>query len=231
MDNMMIEFMNLVMEGLSKKLTSVSLQTKEIVKLNGIKLHSITITGEQSNLSPCIYLDSYYEDYRSGKVDIAHIVDNIIAVYNRNSLENNLDTSLFTDYSKASKLLYGRLVNTEMNKELLETVPHREFQDLSLIYTVVLNLNNETGNIHITNEHMQRWGVSENDLYCQVKTNMETNKEYTIQSMAEVIQCLAGDDTDTFLPEINKDNCPMYVLTNKKQFNGAVEIINEKVLT
>ena len=39
MDNIMIEFMNLVMEGLSKKLTTVSLQTKEMVKLiqGGVK--------------------------------------------------------------------------------------------------------------------------------------------------------------------------------------------------
>ena len=139
------------------------------------------------------------------------------------------DNSIITDFNKARAELRARLVNTQKNEDILFNVPHREFLDLSIVYVLEVNAGcgELSGSICVTNEHMKLWGVDENDLYNQVKENRYSKDEGCIESMYDILCNMAKPEICEFM----SPNVPdIYVITNKKKVNGAVEIINEKAL-
>jgi len=231
MENMMIEFINMVVEEISKRLTNASIRTDEVVKINGLKLHSVTITENNNSIAPCIYLDAYYDDYKNGVLELSDIIEKILKVYHSPSRIKDFDPSFFSDYEKARLLLRGQLINTELNQDMLQTLPHREVLDLSLIYFVKVDMPQagEKGSIRVTNAHLRLWGVTEEELYKQVISNMKENDQSTITSLSQMVRQLCTWEDDS-LPELNEENCPMYVLTNHSQMNGAAEIINTNTL-
>lgn len=203
--------------------------TAEIPKTNGIIMHGLKIIKKQVNLSPCIYLESYYEKFERGEMEVDEIVEDIMKVYKENALEIKCDTSNFTDYCSVRTKLRGRLINTEKNTELLKTLPHRDFLDLSLIYSVDYPWNDgeSLGSIRVTKLHANMWGVSEMELYQQVKENMEKYDESSLETMSKILSELVGGDELIF---DNQELIPIYILTNKTRLNGAVQMINEKTL-
>lgn len=226
------EFAKAVKAMIEKKLKGVTVVANEVEKNNGLKLHGFTIQNGETNVAPCIYLDPYFEKYRLGEMDIADTVDQIVEVCEEHRPTHNLDVSLFTDFSNARDKVRGRLVNTRMNEELLEKIPHRDFLDLSLIYCVEYTCEKTEGiaSIRITNDHISMWGVSEEDLYQLVQENMKADDQSMIVSLAELVKGMMQIDDAEFEDSMDLANIPMYVLTNKYKTNGAVELINDNTL-
>lgn len=139
---------------------------------------------------------------------------------------------VFMDYGSAASHVRGRLINTEKNADILKEVPHREFLDLSLIYVVELKWDeqNAVSSIRISNDHMNYWGATEEELYRQVKRNMDEMDESSICSLTEMVMGMKGDIPEEILAAICSEYVPMYVLTNKNGVNGAVEMLNEELL-
>jgi hypothetical protein len=157
------------------------------------------------------------------------IVDMVIKIYRKYSPKTNWDTRRFTDYGKAKKNLRFRLINTEKNEELLNTVPHRNFLDLSLIYTVEFPCDNGRGiaSIPVKNEHVRMWAVDEEKMFRQVKKNMESSCESSLENMKvifdrmrDVVDVDADDDFDI----------PMYVLSNRNRNYGAINMLDKNAM-
>ena len=71
-------FKQSIVDSLKKhfgKDVTVSLHT--VIKNNDLSLDGLTIEEPSVNISPTVYLNYYYEDYRMGK-DFSKIVDEII---------------------------------------------------------------------------------------------------------------------------------------------------------
>lgn len=206
-----------------------AVDTREILKTNGIVMHGLNISKQQMNLGTCIYVDNYYEKFGRGEMEVEKIVEDIIKVYEENTLEIKCDISNFTDYTNIKTKLRGRLINTEKNKELLKMLPHREILDLSLIYSVDYPLEDSErlGSIRVTKLHTDIWKVSEGELYQQVKENMEKYDESSLKSMGQVLSELVGVDESIFE---NGEVPPIYILTNKMGLYGAVQLLDKKIL-
>ena len=137
------------------------------------------------------------------------------------------------DYSKARSKLNGRLVNTEKNSGALMELPHRNFFDLSLTYFVDVTRDGDEGcaSIQVTNAHMEHWDVTEDDLYKQFKESMEQNDRSRIQpvmdALAEMANC-PPKEIEALCG--NTGIAPMYVLSNARKLNGAVEILNKNAM-
>lgn len=226
------EFTDMVVNELKNSMVGITIKTEEVTKNNGVKLHAVSIHSKQCNMAPCVYLDDYYKEYVNGNLDLHDIVDKIISISKETALKNNFNVALITEYSNASIHLRGKLINTEMNKELLETVPHREFLDLSLVYCVCFSLEELEGkcSIQVKNEHMDIWGVTENTLYLQLIDNMKANNEVSINSMKSVLCGQLGCNEELVPLDLEQDGPQMYVFTNKRGSYGAVEILREDSL-
>lgn len=224
------EFVKIVTEKLRTLFGySYYVEAVDVPKNNGVVFHGVSIMHKEKTVSPCIYLDGYYEKYVDEDMEPDAVVEDIIKVYDENTDNVDLDISLFTDYGNARPRLRGRLINTDRNKALLENLPHREFLDLSLTYYVEIDSPDMgTGRIQVHYNHMEKWGVSEEELYQAVTENMESTDVGTIQNMMQMIMQMAGLEE---VPEgLKTEECSMYVLSNKQRLNGAVQMLSKRML-
>lgn len=181
--------------------------------------------------TPIIYIENMYEAYKgtgSGEID-SIINDTISYLLKDESIDMNKQVAL----QSVAEVLAGNadnriifdLINTDANKEFLETVPSRKMQDLSIIYKLYINKAENGGfmSITITNGLQDRLGLSENELYQLAQKN---TKEILPIEVKSIFDTLKESSYGYMIPDIqvSKDE-EMYIITNKEKTNGAVNML------
>ena len=221
-----IEFTEEVAELLAEKFGGgCRVKAVEMLKNNGVVWHGVNISEEGRRICPCVYVDGYYDGYENGCLQMEDIVEDIIE-NSRECGDDDFDVTLFEEYGKAEPRLRGKLVNTEKNREMLKDMPHREFLDLSLIYYVEICMNcGGLGNILVKTEYMERWGREEEELYRAVVKNMDSDGK--VRKLMDLVAQIMGVEEP--LNEVG-EGVELYVLTNEKRANGAVYMMNKRLL-
>ena len=185
-------------------------------KNNGVMLEGLTIMREGENVSPTIYLEPFYDRYRSG-ADLDSLTDEILALYRSRSCAGKIDVGQFEDYGKLASGIRLRLVNYEMNRDMLKDVPHRRFLDLAgILYYDVRDPLFSNASVLIQNSFTEMWGVSPDELFETAERNMLLFEPAEIWPMGRMLSELRGMPDENTLPEF-----PLYVLTNKSRMFGA----------
>lgn len=202
----------------------VELQT--IRKNNGLVLNGLLILSEETNLSPTIYLNNYYEEFITDGME--RVVERIVSLCEENRPEISFDISLITDFSKVKPFLKMKLINYEKNKVLLEEIPHKKILDLAVVFMIVLETEDDYqfGTIQINKAILAYWDIKESDLYNIAKENMV----YDFQTipMQNIISAIMEDEfTEEMLEETTVG---MYVLTTHSKLHGAVGMLNKELL-
>lgn len=200
-------------------------------KNNGVKLTGIVSAVPGSDGGPCIYLDSYYEEYRRGRKGIGEVVKEVcrqIMEHKDDLRDISLDS--LRQWDTAKTRIYVKLVNREMNSGLLGSVPHRQFLDLAAVYFIKLE-GTGCGNptILIYNEHMKMWGTDEEGLYRTAMRNMRMEGEALFEDMDMILRRMMPECAD-FLDSNGIPPVSMYVLSNRSRFFGAAEILDGNTL-
>ena len=155
-------------EVLPEKLQGVKIEQHDVQKNNGLVLHSITVKPEDSNIAPNIYMDSFYERYKDGASvdDLMEEIKETVVKHLEAPEEFQNVAQDFKNFDVIKDKIVMVAVNTERNAKLLSEVPHKDKEDLSLIYKVMVG-NNIDGiaTITIRNEHMDLWGVTLDQLH------------------------------------------------------------------
>ena len=152
------EFAEIIREELEKK-TDLEVTIQGVRKNNNVILHGISIKEPSSNIAPTIYLDSYYAVYENG-VELEEIAERIYKVYQREKPDTPFEISWFRDWEKVKGLVAYKLINSESNKDFLETIPHEKFLDLAKVYYVSVESERfGNGTILIHNTHLEFWGI------------------------------------------------------------------------
>lgn len=218
------EFQKQVEKEVGKKLGSdYRTNGQRILQNNGGASHAVAIS-RPGYMTSCVHINGFYHDYLEGVADVAGIAEEVIRLYRANA-QADMDLSQFADYKNVAPRLRGQLVNTERNRELLAEVPHREFLDLSLVYVIELSEPGEPmGHLRIHNSHLTGWGVKERDLYKAARENMESFNEAFLESMGAFLAPWLDPDKKEAL------DVPLYILSNKRCFHGAVQMLNRDAL-
>lgn len=127
------------------------------------------------------------------------------------------------------------LINTEQNEELIGTVPHREFLDLTLIYKVMVEVKEDgrIGSTIVDNKMAEKLDLSEEELFSLAYMNTPKNLSYKLRDMNFALFALGGiivDETDEFLPAGVAKDADMYALTSKYLHFGATAMLYGKLL-
>lgn len=219
-------FLEMVTDGLKKRLgDSVALRADTVRKNNGLLLHALSLHSEDSNIAPCIYLDTYFSEYEQGELTMNDVLEDIMDIYEQRSIKQNMNIGMIADFEQARPYLHARLVNTKMNEQLLIEMPHREFLDLSIIYSVDIPYKkDDIGSVRIDRNHLAYWDVTEEELYQQAMENMKKDGN-GFRSLLDVL----GEtmDMETGLWE---DDNPLYIVSNKTGVYGAVQILNKDLM-
>lgn len=235
-----MEFTNfkmLVRDEIAKRAgENYKVRLNDVVKNNGVVLTGLTVMNEDSNISPTIYLNNYYEEYQNGNISLVSIVNDVMDNYNQNRIDKCIDMTKFLQYEYIKERIVYKLINTEKNKELLEDVPHMEFNDLSIVFECLVSeekMGNATILIH--NAHIKLWDKTVQDLYAQANINAPKIQPYDIKNMRDLICGMLCENERIDLEENvfgdNASECVrMYVLSNKSKIHGAACILYPELL-
>ena len=211
------------------------------VQKNNEALDAITITSPDSNVSPTIYLNSFYEDYQNGQ-DMDTILDHIADIRVEHEVAQDFDVSKITDFDQVKDHIAARVVGIEDNSDLLDQRPHAVMDDLAVTYCVMLGEDaNGSMSVPITNQLMETWGVTQEELHDLAKANQDELTPSTFKSMNEVMaemmipQMMSdmGVDRETAQEMIESMMPPedkMYVLSNEQKLNGAAALLDDKMM-
>ena len=197
-----------------------------VVKNNGLHLTGITICNRESNMAPTIYLDGYFADYKDGRT-MENICKEIVQVYEKNKIQKDFSLEQVTDFKNVKDRICFKLVNREKNAELLADTPYVEYQDLAIVFYILVSKDKSGINsITVRNSLMDMWGMDADILYHLAKKNTQRLFRGRVLSMMEVMAEIIGNSADAF-----EDSAfPMYVATNVFKMNGACILLYDGVL-
>lgn len=218
------QFIELIYSEMKEQMEDKNIIIQPVLKNNGNVYHGLIIHDSVHNLSPTIYIEPYYYQYQNGTA-FEDIIANMMETYLENVPTKDFDISNFKDFKKAQTRIVMKLVNTEQNKALLKDIPHRAFLDLSIIYSVVVcDFMGEFGSILIHNQHMEYWGITEEELYEIAQENTPKLLPHSLTDIKIIL-----DKVDNSISQYWECN-NMYVLTNQLRINGAACIVYPKLL-
>ena len=197
-----------------------------VVKNNGLHLTGITICNRESNMAPTIYLDGYFADYKDGRT-MENICKEIVQVYEKNKVQKDFSLEQVTDFKNVKDRICFKLINREKNAELLADTPYIEYQDLAVVFYILVS-KDKSGitSITVRNSLMDMWGMDADILYYLAKKNTQRLFRGRVLSMMEVMAEIIGNSADAF-----EDSAfPMYVATNVFKMNGACILLYDGVL-
>ena len=253
-------FQRRVAEALKQKLgEGIVVESNRIIKNNGVVLNGICIRKEGINVSPTIYLDDLFQEFRDGRT-MNSILGQLIRVYERTKIKETVDMEFFKHFDSVRDKLMYRLVNYEKNREQLEGLPYVRFLDMAIVFAcTVCGDAFSDAFILINREHCRTWGVNREKLWETALQNMLRDYGAIIREMPEVIKEMMQEqlrqDYDNFcrqqpdfdlqkdkeawieelsrqlLWQIERDTvAPMYVMGNRTKYYGAGTILYPGVL-
>ena len=227
------------LDYMPERYAGCELELRKVPKVNmcltGIVIKPKTLKG--SFCSPTFYMESMYDQYLS--CDSFEKVMANQAVYLEESLKYLPDNILELDISSLKDRIVFQIVNTRDNKEMIDHCPHRAYMDLTIVYRVILNID-ETGvsGFLITNDIASAENMPEKLLYQLAKKNTKRlfpfKSERIEETMGRMMRRWGADDNEIreSFPDLEKVPAHerVYVLSNDYQFFGANALIYKDVI-
>lgn len=229
------EFVCAVIVELNLKLKGgVKASLYTAVKNNGKERKGALIENPGVNISPTIYLEEFYERFEDGS-SIGEVAEEVLAFYEKVKCVKSWDASWLTEYEKVRGKIIFKVINTRKNKQMLQKMPHRELLDLSIVFHVLLEMDESgTSTMPIDEDVMNKWGVNPETLYQDALNNVARLFPSHLIPMTDVVaELLYGrKEFHNLLETEEKENLwdMMYVLTNEKRTFGAACILYPNML-
>ncbi|MCR5279461.1 MAG: DUF5688 family protein [Lachnospiraceae bacterium] len=222
-DNFKESFLEDLRDKLYESGAEVNLSVHTVNKLNE-SYEAVTVTPEGSNIGVNIPIDRFYEALDNGK-SYDEVVDKAVDVINSGLNQRpDFDIDSLSDYSQMKEKLAMEVVSADANKEMLETVPHQNIEDMAVVYRFVLNSDDEgRASILVTNQLIKSMGVTPEQLHNDAMENAPVIKPVEIKGMSEVMAEMMGVEQAEMLgifpvaPEDEK----IYVATVPDKVHGA----------
>lgn len=254
------DFSKKVKKGLEvivrEKLADGKVVLRRVRKNNNVKMSAVSIVKEGEKAMPTIYLKDYYKMFING-VPIEEICLEIYEVYEEgiNHFKKYIDVEKLLDFDMVRNRIFYKIVNYEMNKEMLKEHPYFKFEDMAIVfYVMVESFRDGQATALITNVHLHKWDVTDEEIREIAFVNTWKKYPPVIRRMEDIVSELIIDDLldDDLLEEdicygdytydeirervkeelayIKDEDMEMYVLTNKTRCNGATCITYPNVL-
>lgn len=213
-----------------EKYQHMQVKIRPVNKVNKV-LDGLSIIGP-GKFSPTMYVNYMYESYiQTG--DLKEVLE-ISAKVMTDAFEKPQHIPSI-DLSTAKDNIVFQVINTVQNGDMLKNIPHREFQDLSIIYRWMIGSNgDDILSTVICNDLAERIGFNEEQLFKLAAENTKRLLPPVIKSMNDVMMDMYPYyEIPMELKEIISEIPPedqMYIISNNKGTNGAASMLYEDLL-
>lgn len=195
------------------------------VKINTVQKVGMTYTGMEldygKNIHPVLNLDQCYRDL---EIMSYEEVFRRMAESAMQAIHDAPEYAHF-DLQSASERLFVQLVSTERNKEVLDQIPHREVEDLSLICRIEMPaMDGHEANAVVREPMLQMMGLTEEELFETAMKNSVHKRPEKLENLGVVLGNMLGYDA------VDEKTNELYVLTNKQTNMGAATIFYPEMM-
>ena len=223
-----------------KKYEGCEVFLRKVVKNNGIVLDAVSIYLEGEHVSPNIYVRPFYERYLLGK-PLDFILSEIVFQYRNEKNESDIGPVELTDYNKIKDNIVIRMVNYELNKEMLKDCPYKKYLDLAITLRYVVDESSfGIASIAISTKEFVEWGVDFEEVYNAALFNTMKKYPWCMEPLSKLVfntfdKKMMDKLSDDILSELNNiRNCELgvniYILTNREKVFGAGCILYDNVI-
>lgn len=214
------EFQNQILQEAKERMWGVQVEIRPVEKLQGESYTGLSIQPNDSPVAATLNLDAVYNQMvDQGKTFqevaddlISHAVDVIVDM-------PKIDVNDLTNYDQMKNTLVVQVIPTDRNADMLADIPHKNIEDMSLVYRMQIDQNEtSTSSVLITNAMLENYGVTLDQLHQDAMDAAVINNPATFRSMQEVLSDLMGMPADLMPP---MDSPQMYVASVESSLNGA----------
>lgn len=218
-------FLEKLVNGLSRHYgEQYKIKITQVKKNNGVIHSGITITYQDSNISPTIYMEELYERYLDGE-PLSDIMRKIMRIYDDCKIEGTVDTQFICDFEKVRDRIVYKLIGYETNRELLRETPHIPFLDMAIVcYVSLFHDRLGSTSVLIRNDTYHMWGIDEKELLALAEKNTPRILPADLVDMRREVKNAAGEAYE------EREEAYMYLLTNRRRQYGAACILYPQVL-
>lgn len=193
---------------------------------------SLLAKNEETMISPTLYINDMYEKYSSTgdlQATLREAAEAMDEVFKEAPIPS-------LDMNTAKDNIIFQLVNTMQNEDMLKNLPHREFQDLSIIYRWVVGVDQKGLSSTVINNNLAKsLGMGEEELFKAAAENTRRILPPVVQSMNEVIMDMfMADGMPKELAEQmigdQELEMTMWVISNERKIDGAASMLYEDKL-
>ena len=198
-----------------------SVETHTVEKMNET-YEAITVKPENSEVGVNIKIDKAYAEYNDGRS--FDMIVRQVSSFAAEALDNRpgFDLNAIQDYSVMKTKLSMEVVSAERNAQLLETVPHKNMEDMAIVYRFVLDtVEAGRGSILVTNKMLDNYGITAEQLHNDAMEIAPEVRPAVIKGMSEVLADMMGAEQAQALGLGPVADEPIFVATVEDQTQGA----------
>lgn len=223
------EVMANIKDHLSEEYKDYDMKFQTIKKGSGREYEALMVGPKDRKMSviPALNITEAFRKYESG-VPFDDVMDDLANIRMNAPIPNFNKEDIF-EYDKIKDKILPRLINTAANQEYLADKPHRDIEDLSLVYAVRMSEDSEGfSEAVITNDLADMWGVTAQELHDKAMDNI-AERPPVFQNIESV---LFGNKENLEIEDVEPEdyNMPFFVLTNQQKTKGAVMAVNPKTM-
>ncbi len=180
---------------------------------------AVSVTPEGSNIGVNANLEAIYGAYEDGEAYSDVVYRAADSVEKGLDSTPEIDINSLLDYSQMKDKLSTEVVSAERNAELLKKVPHKSLEDMAVIYRLVLDKDNSgNGTIVVTNDLMNQFGITQEQLHADAMANSPVIRPSEIKGMSEALFEMTGKE---LVPKVEPEDETMFVATVPDKIHGA----------
>ena len=242
------EIVDRIKDFLPVEYQNAEVSIQDVIKNNDTHLSGLTIRKEDTGITPTLYIEDYYQALENGEHSMNGILSRMADTYAtaaENDIAKNAEDIVknITEYEETKDKIVPRVVNREANEERLKELPHKDVgDDLAVTYHVDLgNDGDGSMSVAITNQMMEKYGVSVDELHDRACANMESISPTQIRSMRDTLMELMVPGYAEMSPEERNQTAyemgfdgseqdAMYVISNTGKTFGAAALLDSDAL-
>ena len=221
-----------IRDYMSPEYRDATVEVISVNKVNGVR-DALAVRKPDEQIAPNLYLDDFYEAYQQCdnlEMTLKFMAEEYGRIADRSVKKLDIDLSQMKDR------VVMILVNTEQNKEMLADLPHREFQDLSVIYRYVVSQSEQgVASFKVTNAIMEQLDMTPEELFQYAAENTKRMFPPKVGRMEDIMFGMMGGDgiPDEVAELFQTDRNPkesMWIISNSSGINGAVSMLYDENL-
>ena len=225
MDTEKLDFSYLQKE-VAKAVRKTSNVAYEFIKdVSGKKIYGLILTADPNGILKVPFILNDIKAQGKVKMDLKSLTEYALVFVNasRAGIDYAIEELGKRQYDKMKDKIQPFIMDGKRIKGYLETVPHREYLDFSVVYCYT----GESVPYTITDTLAERWGVTEQQLYEDSVKNIVPKGPINMRDMMEQYPASEEEEVRADSVLLETMHLPMYVIYNESKCGSNVILLTE----